>query len=186
MSAAHRPATERAGRAARSYRRRVADPTPPPRRDEVDHALRRRAVLRALHSGRTSATEVCDASPYLQRAAREWGARTSRPCPVCAREPVWEISWVYGDALGDGSGTARSARGVVLLARARPDFTVYEVEVCHGCGWNHLLRTYRTGPRHRPGTPVARAHPVRGGGPAAGRPRAASRAPDTGCVTLGR
>ena len=114
--------------------------------------LVRRAVLQALRTGRTSTTEVCDASPFLQRAAKEWGMRTARPCPVCRREPLWEIAWVYGDALGDGSGTARSARGVLLLARSRPDFAVYEVEVCLGCGWNHLLRTYRTG---TPGTPAA-------------------------------
>lgn len=125
----------------------------PPRRDLVDHALARRALLQDLRAGRVGTAEACDASPYLQRAAREWGARTATACPVCSREPVWEISWVYGDALGDGSGTARSARGVALLAAARPDFAVYEVEVCLGCGWNHLLRTYRTG---TPGTSPAR------------------------------
>ena len=131
-------------------------PLPPDarrRRDLVDHALARRALLEQLRSGRVSRFEACDASPHLQRAAREWGTRTARPCPLCASEPLWEIAWVYGDALGDGSGTARSARGVELLARARPDFAVYEVEVCQRCGWNHLVRTYRTG---TPGTPAAR------------------------------
>lgn len=129
-------------------------PDSDPRRwDEVDHALTRRAVLQAVATGRTGLAEVCDASPYLQRAAKEWGRRTARPCPVCRREPLWEIAWVYGDALGDGSGTARSARGVLLLARARPPFTVYEVEVCQGCAWNHLVRTYRTG---TPSAPAAR------------------------------
>ncbi len=128
-------------------------PGEPLRRDEVDHALARRAVLVDLRAGRASTTDACDASPYLQRAAKEWGRCTPRPCPVCRREPLWEIAWVYGEALGDGSGTARSARGVALLARARPDFAVYEVEVCQGCGWNHLLRSYRTG---TPGTVAAR------------------------------
>ncbi len=128
-------------------------PGDPPRRDEVDHALARRAVLSDVRRGRTGTVEVCDASPYLQRAAREWGLRAPRPCPICAGRRLDEISWVYGDALGDGSGTARSARGVLLLARARPDFAVYEVEVCQDCGWNHLLRTYRTG---TPGTTAAR------------------------------
>jgi hypothetical protein len=121
--------------------------------DVVDHALQRRALLQELRTGRRSATEVCDASPFLIRAAKEWGTRTSRLCPVCRAAALWEISWVYGDALGDGDGTARSARGVALLARSRPAFTVYEVEVCVRCSWNHLLRTYATG---TPGTPVAR------------------------------
>ena len=148
-----------AGRRARaprgSYGRQVAGGEPrtpaaparprPPRWDVVDHALARRRLLHDLRSGRVGEAEACDASPYLQRAAAEWGRRTTTPCPVCRRDPVWEIAWVYGDALGDGDGTARSARGVELLARARPEFTVYDVEVCQRCGWNHLLRTYRTG-----------------------------------------
>jgi len=124
-----------------------------PRWDVVDHALARRAVLNDLFGGRTGTADVCDASPFLQRAAREWGRRTATACPVCRREPVWEIAWVYGASLGDGDGTARSARGVELLARSRPDFTVYEVEVCQRCGWNHLVRTYRTGTY---GAPAAR------------------------------
>jgi hypothetical protein len=121
--------------------------------DVVDHALERRARLQDLRSGRRGVLEVCDASPYLQRAAKEWGLRTTRPCPVCHDAPVWEISWVFGEALGDGDGTARSQRGVELLARRRPGFQVYEVEVCQRCGWNHLLRTYCTG---TPGTEPAR------------------------------
>lgn len=134
---------------------RRAPPAPgiPRRRDLVDHALARRALLEDLRCGRVSRFEACDASPYLQRAARERGARTARPCPLCPGEPLREVSWVYGDALGDGSGTARSSRGVDLLARTRPDFAVYEVEVCLRCGWNHLVRTYRTG---TPGAPAAR------------------------------
>lgn len=135
-----------------TYRDRVADslrrgvPAPAVRSwDVVDHALERRRTLQELRSGRLSETEACDASPFLQRAAKEWGTRLERPCPVCRRPHLDEICWVYGDSLGDGSGTARSRRGVALLAAARPDFDVYDVEVCQDCGWNHLLRSYRTG-----------------------------------------
>ena len=132
--------------AAREPRRPAAPARPgPPRWDVVDHALSRRRLLQDLRRGRVGTAEVCDASPYLQRAAAEWGRPTGAACPVCARGPLEEIAWVYGDALGDGDGTARSARGVELLARARPEFTVYEVEVCRRCAWNHLVRTYRTG-----------------------------------------
>jgi hypothetical protein len=119
----------------------------------VDHALQRRAVLSDLFAGRVSAREVCDASPYLQRAAERLGVRTGRPCPVCRRGPLDEVLWVYGDAIGDADGTARTAGQVAELARDRPDFAVYEVEVCQDCGWNHLVRTWRTG---TPGTAPAR------------------------------
>lgn len=119
------------------------------KRDVVDHALARRALLRELYGGglfaTTSSYDVCDASPFLQSAARELGVQTTRTCPVCRREPLWQVSWVYGDQIGDRSGTARNHRQLRALADQFPDFAVYEVEVCQGCGWNHLVRSYRTG-----------------------------------------
>lgn len=119
----------------------------------MDHALRRRAVLAELRAGRTSRLDVCDASPYLQRAAERLGVRTGRPCPVCGQQPLWQVLWVYGDAVGDASGTARTSGQVELLASTHPDMAVYEIEVCLGCGWNHLVQTWRTG---TPGTSPAR------------------------------
>ena len=127
------------------------------KRDVVDHALQRRAVLQELFGGglfrTTSSYDVCDASPYLKSAARAYGAETERTCPVCRRSRLWEVAWVYGDQIGDYSGSARSPRQLAELARSHPDFAVYEVEVCHDCGWNHLVRSFRAG---TPGTPAAR------------------------------
>ena len=128
------------------------------RRDVVDHALARRALLQQLFGGglwtTVSLDDVCDASPYLLRAATVYGVETDRTCPICRRTRLWEVAWVYGDAIGDYSGSARSARQLDQLADSHPDFAVYEVEVCHDCGWNHLVRSYRAG---TPGTsPVRR------------------------------
>lgn len=119
----------------------------------MDHALERRALLQDLYAGRVGAMEVCDASPYLQRAAERLGVATTRTCPVCRKRPLDEVLWVYGDAIGDADGTARTAGQVAALAKERPDFAVYQVEVCQGCAWNHLVVSWRTG---TPGTPVAR------------------------------
>lgn len=135
----------------------MADRSPrrptPRRRAVVDHALSRRAALGDLRAGRTDRLAACDASPYLQRAAERLGVRTDRQCPVCSRQPLWEVLWVYGDAVGDADGSARTASQVAELARERPDFAVYRVEVCLGCGWNYLIETWRTG---TPGAPPAR------------------------------
>ena len=123
------------------------------RRDVVEHALQRQAVLRDVRTGRATSTDVCDASPYLGRAAKAYGVRTDRTCPLCRRDRRWEVPWVYGDALGDASGSSRSLAQVRGLAARLPDFAVYEVEVCQECGWNHLVRSWRTG---TPGMPAAR------------------------------
>ncbi|MDP9436734.1 MAG: DUF5318 domain-containing protein, partial [Actinomycetota bacterium] len=127
------------------------------RRDVVDHALARRRLLQEVRGGGLFSTvsedDVCDASPYLKRAARAYGVRTDRTCPLCRRDVVWEVSWVFGEAIGAASGSARSAAQVARLAADHPDFAVHEVEVCQRCGWNHLLRSWRTG---TPGTRPAR------------------------------
>lgn len=123
------------------------------KRDLVDHSLQRRAVLRGLTGASVTLGDVCDASPYLQRAAAAYGTRTERTCPVCRRVPLWESMWVFGDDLGQVSGSSRRAEQVAALARSHPDFAVHEVEVCLDCGWNHLLRSWRTG---TPGTAPAR------------------------------
>ena len=140
-----------AGRRGRSYRGGVR------KRDVVDHALARRALLREVFGGgmfsTTSPSDVCDASPYLVRAAAELGTATDRTCPICRRGTLREVAWVYGDALGPQSGTARTPKQLAALAERRPDFAVYEVEVCADCRWNHLVRSWRTG---TPGTAPAR------------------------------
>ena len=127
------------------------------KRDVVDHALARRALLRSLYGGglftTTSSYDVCDASVFLKRAAEAYGGETDRTCPICRREQLWEVAWVYGDDIGDYSGSARNEAQLEALAKAFPDFAVHDVEVCRGCGWNHLVRSYRTG---TPGTLPAR------------------------------
>lgn len=132
-----------AGRGWGSYRERVR------KRDVVDHALARRALLREVFGGglfsTTSPSDVCDASPYLVRAAEELGVATDRTCPICRRHPLREVTWVFGDALGLQSGTARNPRQLAALAATREDFAGYEVEVCSGCRWNHLVRSWRAG-----------------------------------------
>ena len=118
------PGTEEpAGRAA-LQRRRV-----------VNFALRRRGVL----------AEVCDADVYLQRAAGFHGETTETVCPVCRKENLTEVSWVFGDDLGSSSGSARSDEEIEQLALTHDQFTVHVVEVCRSCSWNHLVLSYEVG-----------------------------------------
>src|ERR1700730_7272409 len=53
------------------------------RRSVVDYGLARRATLAAVLSGRTTVTDVCDAHPYLLRAAKFHGEPTDVTCPIC-------------------------------------------------------------------------------------------------------
>ena len=87
-------------------------------RQVVDYALRRRSLLAEVYSGRTGVSEVCDANPYLLRAAKFHGKPQPVMCPICRKEQLTLVSWVFGDHLGAVSGSARTAEELVLLATA--------------------------------------------------------------------
>ncbi len=114
-------------------------------RQVVDYALRRRSLLAEVYSGRTGVTEVCDANPYLLRAAKFHGKPSSVMCPICRKEQLTLVSWVFGDHLGAVSGSARTAEELVMLATRYDEFSVHVVEVCRTCSWNHLVKSYVLG-----------------------------------------
>jgi len=115
-------------------------------RSVVDYALARRATLADLFAGRASTYDVCDAHPYLLRAARFHGEKTDNACPVCRRERLTNVTYTYGDCFSKHvNGRVRAPAELARLAHELPEFSVYVVEVCRGCGWNHLVTSYVLG-----------------------------------------
>jgi hypothetical protein len=111
----------------------------------VDYSLKRRALLREVYAGRVSTYEVCDASPYLKNAAKYHGEPTGVRCPICRRENLALVHYIYGDELRASAGQARPVRELPALAARLREFQVYVVEVCRGCDWNHLVEQYLLG-----------------------------------------
>lgn len=111
----------------------------------VDYALAKRSKLADVRAGRVSVEEVCDADRYLVRAAQFHGVTTEQLCPVCRKEPVTLVSWIFGDTLGRASGSARTPEEITRLAARTAEFSVHVVEVCRTCRWNHLIRSYVAG-----------------------------------------
>ncbi|HVU62206.1 MAG TPA: DUF5318 family protein [Mycobacteriales bacterium] len=106
----------------------------------IDYALARRSVLTGLASGRVRREDACDADNYLKRAARYHGEPVDEVCPVCADETLVHVTYAYGDCFSaDTNGRAWSSRELPDLALRLPEFSVYVVEVCRNCGWNHLV-----------------------------------------------
>ena len=150
-------------------------------RQIVDYALRRRALLREVYSGRVGTYEVCDASPYLRNAARFHGDPTDERCPVCRREHLTNVHYIYGDELKSSAGQARRAAELPVLAMTFREFQVYVVEVCRGCGWNHLVEQYMLGRDGLESVPAGEAAVAgvaagssTGGAPGGRRPRGGS------------
>ncbi|HEX2497610.1 MAG: DUF5318 family protein [Actinomycetes bacterium] len=111
----------------------------------VDYSLQRRATLVALFQGGALTTDVCDADPYLLRAAKFHGEPTEVTCPVCRKERLTHVTYVFGDELGRYSGRLKATRELEPMAREHGEFRVYVVEVCQSCGWNHLTVSYVLG-----------------------------------------
>src|ERR1700735_4365810 len=70
------------------------------RRSVVDYGLSRRATLTSVYAGRTTVTDVCDAHPYLLRAAKFHGEPTEDRCPICRTTKLTHVTYVYGDEPG--------------------------------------------------------------------------------------
>ncbi len=114
-------------------------------RSVIDYSLQRRATLVELLSGSATSAEACDAHPYLLRAARFHGEPTDATCPVCRREKLTHVTYVYGEELGQFSGRVKATAELEAMARQHGEFRVYVVEVCQGCSWNHLSVSYVLG-----------------------------------------
>lgn len=130
-------------------------------RSVIDYSLARRATLVSLFRGQATSTDVCDAHPYLLRAAKFHGEPTDVQCPVCRREQLTHVTYTYGDALGQYSGRIKATRELAQMEAEVHEFTVYVVEVCQNCAWNHLVESYVLGHGRAPERPARRARAAR-------------------------
>lgn len=132
----------------------VSDPSRP--RHVLDYVLARRRTLEAIKQDALLRDEVCDADPYLLRAAKHHGEKTERICPMCKKGELVHVIYTYGDDLGFMAGRIRSSHELPEMAHEFGHFRVYVVEVCQECSWNHLHLSYVLGdgtPRTPPRKP---------------------------------
>ena len=115
------------------------------RRSVVDYGLARRATLASVYAGHMTLADVCDAHPYLLRAAKFHGEPTDTRCPICRKNNLTHVTYVYGDELGQYAGRVKRGPELIEMAAEYGEFRVYVVEVCQSCGWNHLATSYVLG-----------------------------------------
>jgi hypothetical protein len=112
------------------------------KRGFIDYSLDKRATLLALFRG---VVDACDADPYLMRAAKYHGEKADRKCPVCKKDSLVELRYTFGDQLGQFSGRIKNGDELSEMESEFGEFSVYVVEVCRECSWNHLCSTYLLG-----------------------------------------
>lgn len=126
---------------------------PPGRADDhageaqVEYRLVRDAVVRDVRRGRVDPVDVCDAHPELLRAARNVGRPLGDDCPICGEERMVQVTYVFGAGLPPGGRCPGTATELNRLRRRTQPVLCYDVEVCPGCAWHHLLRKYAAGGR---------------------------------------
>jgi hypothetical protein len=108
----------------------------------IDYTLAKRALLRDARLGVLGLTDICDAHPELMRAARHVGEPTQNDCPVCAKEKLVLLAYVYGEDLKADNGRVWSIQAGIKLAAAHDGACCYVVEVCCNCQWNHLSEAF--------------------------------------------
>lgn len=121
----------------------ITDPRTP--RQVVDHALARREALLEIRRTGGFYFDGADTDPYLLRTAKHYGQATGRTCPVCSKVELVELTYVYSRELGYYSGRTRRPDELPQLAMNHGFLRVFTVEVCQGCGWNHVLVSYVLG-----------------------------------------
>jgi len=134
-----------------SFRPQSVRGAPPPGElpGHIDYRLARNAVVAEYRRGRLSRLDVCDAHPELVRAAHGAGTPTGQRCPICEEVELVHVSYAFGSRLPAGGRTFAGAQELDAVLRRASPVTCYAVEVCAGCGWNHLARTYAAA-RRRP------------------------------------
>lgn len=109
---------------------------------EIDYRLARQRVLTEYKAGSLTPEQVCDAQNELRRNAVHCGTETDEPCPVCADHHLRHVTYVFGPRLPAHGRCITSEGELARIRRRKGAFTGYVVEVCAGCGWNHLVRSY--------------------------------------------
>jgi len=117
------------------------------KRKSVDYSLQRRRTLLELQGAlRTMVShEALDADPMLIRAALHHGMLTEQRCPVGGCTRLIRLNYTFGDQLGQYSGRIKSAEELEAMENEYGEFSVYVVEVCSECGWNHIVESYVLG-----------------------------------------
>lgn len=109
---------------------------------EIDYRLARLALVNDYEAGIVARHDVCDAHPELIRAAREVGESTSDQCPICDDGELVLVRYVFGPRLPSHGRCVTTPSELARIARRKGNFTVYSVEVCPTCSFNHLRRSY--------------------------------------------
>src|SRR4029453_13316212 len=102
----------------------------------IDYTLAKRALIRDAPPGLLSVADLGDPPPELMRAAKHVGEATTSDCPVCGRDKLVLLAYVFGASLRRNSGRVWPIQTGLRLTAAHPDSSCSVVGACRSCPWN--------------------------------------------------
>ncbi len=73
------------------------------------------------------------------------GEARSEDCPICEEPALTLVSFAFGARLPASGRCITTKKELAQLKRGSSEATCYVVEVCTGCAWNQLVRSFRLG-----------------------------------------
>ena len=108
----------------------------------VSYRLAKQRVITAVERGTKAQHEVCDAQPELRRVAHHHSSPISEDCPICGGDDLVAVTFAFGQGLPkSGRCVADRFEYDRLRGRGKPA-TIYLMEVCRQCWWNHLRESF--------------------------------------------
>jgi hypothetical protein len=104
--------------------------------------MRPTTTTRRRRSAELGVIDYTLAKRALMRAAQHVGEATTNDCPVCGRDKLVLLAYVFGSSLRRNSGRVWPIQTGLRLTAAHPGAACYVVEVCRSCRWNHLREAF--------------------------------------------
>jgi hypothetical protein len=107
---------------------------------EVDFTLVKNATLEKYRRGKLLKTEICDAQNELLRVAKNYGSNLQTVCPVCGEVDLVSVAFAFGKHITKSGICITNRSEIFDLVNKSQGIFLYQIEVCTGCRWNHLIK----------------------------------------------
>jgi len=108
----------------------------------VSYRLAKQRVVDAVERGTKTQHEVCDAQPELRRVAHNHAVSIAEDCPICDGDDLVAVTFAFGKGLPKGGRCVANRAELDKLRRRGKPSTVYLIEVCRQCWWNHMRESF--------------------------------------------
>ncbi len=106
----------------------------------VDYSLIRKTTLDRFKQGKILRSDICDAQTELMRVAKNYGIELKQSCPICNNYQLVYVTYAFGNKIVKSGICITEGSEIYDLTKKTNELFLYDIEVCLGCRWNHLMK----------------------------------------------